>query len=121
MKILIFSFTLTLIVFLFSSCRSESEEKYFSSLVAIHTCDTISVTYNNQIKAIFESKCLECHTAGAVAGCDLDSYEHSTSYIQSTQPISRLYDYVKNNDHQGVILDTCSLKQLAKWMLNPAP
>ncbi len=111
--------SLTVLVII-TSCRSENEEEYFRNLVSIHTCDTISVTYTNQIKPIFDSKCIECRTSGSVVGCDLDSYDNSIKYITSVQPNTKLLDYVKNNDHQGVVIDTCSLKQLAKWMLNPA-
>lgn len=112
--------SLTVLVII-TSCRSENEEEYFRNLVSIHTCDTISVTYTNQIKPIFDAQCYSCHTGGAVSGCDLDSYENAVKYISNNQPGDKLYDYIKNNDHQGVILDTCSLKQFAKWIKNPAP
>ena len=109
------------ILLLFSSCRSENEDEYFKNLIVAQTCDTTAVTYSNQIKPLFDAQCYSCHTGGAVVGCDLDSYDNVVKYITTSQSGDKLYDYVKNNDHQGVILDTCSLKQFAKWMLNPAP
>lgn len=109
------------IIWLISSCRSENEEEYFKLFVASQTCDTAAVTYTNQMKPIFDAQCYSCHTGGAVSGCDLDSYENVVKYISNNQPGDKLYDYIKNNDHQGVILDTCSLKQFAKWIKNPAP
>lgn len=109
------------VLLLFISCRSENEEEYFKNLITVQTCDTIAVTYSNQIKPIFDAQCYSCHTGGAVVGCDLDSYDNASKYIRASQPSYKLYEYIKNNDHQGVILDTCSLKLMSKWILNPAP
>ncbi|MCX7863231.1 MAG: hypothetical protein N2449_09595 [Bacteroidales bacterium] len=118
MNIKIFIFLIALIVL--HSCKSENEEEFFHlSANDSLRCDTLYVTYSRQIKPMFDIYCTYCHINEMVPGCDLDNYEHTVNYIMNTG--TKLYDYVKNNNHQGVVLDTCSLKQLKKWVLNPAP
>lgn len=117
----IFFFALVSSSLFLVSCRSENEEELFKNIIQLQTCDTIAVNYTDHIKPLFESQCVSCHTGDAVFGCNLDNYENTRSYIISSNPNQKLYDYVKNNDHQGVVLDSCSLKQFAKWIINPAP
>jgi hypothetical protein len=109
------------LLFSISACRTENEEDYFKKTGTSATCDTTYVTYTKQIKPLFDAKCVSCHIDGISGNCDLDTYEHTMAYIYSHQPFSYLYDYVKENNHEGVILDECELKQFSKWMLNPAP
>ena len=100
------------------SCRSENEEDYIiknnSSL-----CDTLYVTYQKQIKPLLDNNCAYCHSNNMVPGCNLDNYENTINYIRTTG--TKLYNTVKDNTHEGVVLDSCSLKQLSKWVKNPAP
>ena len=105
---------------LFSACKNENEEDYFGvNKSDSMSCDTLYVTYAKQIKPMLDFNCAYCHMNEMVVGCNLDNYENTVDYVSRTG--NRLYDYVKNNDHQGVILDSCSLKQLSKWVKNPAP
>lgn len=117
MKIFWILFTVSIF---FASCKNENEEEYF--ILSKHdstSCDTLYVTYAKQIKPMFERYCVDCHKDDVVSGCNLDNYEHTVQYVRHTG--TKLYDYVKNNNHAGVILDNCSLKQLKKWVINPAP
>jgi hypothetical protein len=58
---------------------------------------------------------------GAVQGCDLDTYVNTMLYVQNNQPSTKLFDYVKDNTHQGAELDSCEMAKFGKWILNPAP
>lgn len=109
------------IVTLLGACKSENEEDYLGvkNNNDSTSCDTLYVTYSKQIKPMLDYDCAYCHMNDMVPGCDLDNYEHTVNYISRTG--TKLYDYVKNNDHQGVVLDSCKLKQLSKWVQNPAP
>ncbi len=104
-----------------TACKNENEEDYFGVKKGTDStsCDTLYVTYEKQIKPMMDYSCVYCHMNEMVVGCDLDNYENTIDYVSRTG--NKLYDYVKNNDHQGVILDSCSLKQLSKWVKNPAP
>lgn len=113
----LFVFAITLIY----SCRSENEEDYFEAYSNTNGCNTVYVSYSTHISDIFVRKCVDCHTGGAVEGCDLDSYENTMQYIERSQPATLLFDYVKHNDHQGTVLDSCELNQFEKWIYNPAP
>jgi hypothetical protein len=115
---------ISMFIVLFQSCRSENEEEFFGNKFRSDSnyCDTAYVTYSKQMKSMFDSKCISCHTGGsAVVGCDLDNYSNIMVYVNAHQPSTRLYDYVKYNTHQGIVLDSCELKKFYKWMLNPAP
>ena len=106
----------------FYSCRSENEEEYFKNYNGNDTlCDTAYVTYSKQMKLLFDAKCVSCHTGGSVSGCDLENYNNVMVYVNAHVPVTKLFDWVKDNTHQGVVLDSCELKQFKKWMLNPAP
>ncbi len=117
------SFCLIGLGVLFSGCRKENEAEYFKTNSDTTVIDTTYVTYSKQIKPMFDAKCVSCHVGGTAGNCDLDSYQNSINYIYSHQPHTKLYDYVKDvqNPHAGVIMDTLELKQLSKWILNPAP
>lgn len=106
------------ILLFFFSCRSENQEEFFK-LNQNNTCDTLYVTYSKHIKPFFDNDCAYCHMNEMVPGCNLDNYENTIEYVRNTN--TKLYDYVKNNDHQGAILDTCKNIQLRKWVQNPAP
>ncbi|HOK39145.1 MAG: hypothetical protein WHW07_08070 [Bacteroidales bacterium] len=112
-----FNFTVLVVILLvIFSCKSENLEDYLSNNNQ-NVCGCIVVTYNEDIKTILDNNCSYCHTNQAVSGCDLDSYQAVIDYLQHEG--MQLYDYVKNNDHQGVELDSCSLKKLQKWIYNP--
>ncbi len=103
------------------SCKSENKEEYFGNIYQNDStkCDTLYVTYAKQIKKLLDMECAYCHMQGMVSGCDLDNYENTLDYVSRTGTL--LYDYVKDNTHQGVILDSCQKTQLKKWVINPAP
>lgn len=104
----------------FVACKSENEEEYFGKTgTGLTACDTVYVVYSEHIKPMFEYNCVSCHMDQMVIDCDLDNYENTLDYVTRTG--SELYDYVKDNTHQGVVLDSCQLKQLSKWVKNPAP
>lgn len=119
MKRLFFYFLICSLVIV--SCRSENEEDYFGIVKNNDSiaCDTLYVTYAKQINPLLYNNCAYCHMNDMVTGCNLDNYENTINYISRTG--TKLYDYVKNNDHQGIVLDSCQLKQLSKWVKNPAP
>lgn len=108
---------------LFSSCRKENEATYFKTDSDTTSIDTTYITFAKHIKPMFDAKCVSCHVGGTAGNCDLDSYQNSINYIYSHQPHTKLYDYVKDvqNPHAGVLMDSLELKQLSKWILNPAP
>ncbi len=116
--------TITWLVFILSGCRKENEETYFKTTSTDSIAsDTIFVTYSKQIKPVFDEKCISCHVGGSSGNCDLDTYDHTITYIYSHQPRTKLYDYVKDvqNPHEGIVMDSLELKQISKWILNPAP
>jgi hypothetical protein len=116
---------LVIMIFLvsFSACRKENEASYFNKNATTVGCDTMYITFSKHIKPMFDSKCISCHVGGSSGTCDLDTYENSVLYVASHQPVTKLYDYVKDmqNPHEGVIMDSCELKQLSKWVLYTAP
>ncbi len=118
MRSSILNFTvLVFILLVILSCKSENLEDCMGNNTNQDVCECMVITYNDDIKPILDNNCSYCHTNQVVTGCDLDSYRAVIDYLQHEG--TQLYDYVKNNDHQGVELDSCSLKKLQKWIYNP--
>lgn len=123
------SHTLALIIciaglaILLSSCRKENEENYFKTKADPALTDTSFVTFSKDIDPIFKAKCVSCHVGGTSGGCDLDSYTHTITYMNTHQPNTKLYDYIKDtiNSHEGVVMERLELQKLSKWTQNPAP
>lgn len=93
------------------SCKNESEDQ----LTAV-PCDSGTVTYSQQIKTLFDGKCISCHSGGASV-CELDTYANAKQYVDQFGEL--LYNMVANNTHQGVNLTPCEKVQLQKWVANP--
>ena len=104
-----------------NGCRSENAEEYFEQNNSTNECDPVFVSYQTHIDPLFKRSCVDCHSGQAVLGCDLDNYDNTMAYIQNNQPQSKLFDYVKDNTQQGVVLDSCDYNKFSKWILNPAP
>jgi len=117
---LISFFSLVFFTIVFSSCRRENEEDFFKPIKPTD-CDTTNITYTLHLKAIFDSHCVLCHSGSAVEGSDLDTYQNIMKYIENNSPPTLLYDYVKNNNHKGVVLNNCQLNQFEIWINNPQP
>jgi hypothetical protein len=113
-------FLAVIIILGVASCKYQNEEDYFAKPDPnLEDCNPTYVSFSEHIKPAFDYQCTYCHMNEMVPGCDLDTYENTISYVNRTGTL--LYDYVKDNTHQGATLDSCQLKQLSKWVINPAP
>jgi len=113
-------FLLFLLLELIIACtkQNELEDIYKSNN---QTCDTAEVVYNKQIAKIFNQRCLSCHHNN-INPPDLDSYEHTMSYILNPpENANLLYYKITEGNHEGIVLNGCEKNQLRIWLNKPLP
>ena len=117
-------------VFFLGSCTSEN-------LVAV--CDTLNMSYSQNIVPILRDNCYTCHSKGNTAGSNgvlLDNYNSVNGWatiiqIDSTQPKSADSSYLVGNikhlpsstvlhftpmPYMKHKLDDCSINQIVAWV-----
>src|SRR5690348_5871019 len=76
----------------FSSCYYDSKEQLFGNVTP---CDTVAVSYVDDILPILESQCYLCHstaTATVVGGDnDLEGYDKLMGYVVAGDPENSLF------------------------------
>ena len=115
MRKFLFSITavITLITLSFYSCRYDNKEDLYPKKdTTISGCDTISVTYNVQIKPFFDNNCTSCHSSGGTYP-SLDNF--SAAHTYATTPGNVLYYKVSTN-HKNKNPTDCEIAQIKKWV-----
>lgn len=107
-----------LIAWVVTACYYDNEQDVYALFDDSVLCDTLQVTYDKHIKALFDAGCVSCHD-GSHATCNLHTYEASQTY--ATQASSNLYTYVAENNHKNRVLTECEHQQLQIWIKNGAP
>lgn len=112
--------------FLSGACTKTNNNELISG------CDTVNMTYANNVVPILKYNCYTCHSVGnsvGSVGILLDSYQHLKPYTQfdSAKMASIL---VGNIEHDpGFVampymkhkLDACSINQIVAWVNQGAP
>ena len=117
------SFRFLLILFLFSAfigisaCTyNKEDELYVQSNV--QTCDTTSVTFNNQVKSILKAHCDKCHAGAATGGVGIkiETYDEVKSFSENRlllESIIRDANPMPKNDSR---LSSCKINQIRAWI-----
>lgn len=94
------------IIFLIISCSKTSEDKLAPPA---STCDTVNMTYLNDVAPILQANCYSCHATGnTISGIPLDNYEavknmadngfligtitHTAGYVPMPENLPKLSD-----------------------------
>jgi hypothetical protein len=116
-KILYIAILLT--AFCASSCFYDKEHELYPINV---TCDTISLTYSNQVKKIIDGYCVSCHFSGNPTGFDLDTWAGlnavANTYLMGTVKHEQGFNEMPPSTHP---LDACKIRQLQLWVNSGAP
>jgi len=100
-----------------SSC--ESEHLYGpDGILEVAGCDTIDLSYTNQIKSILDGNCMDCHsTANASAAIVLDNYAAVKDAINNGEVLKAI------NHESGVSdmppsgkMNNCTILQIETWV-----
>jgi mono/diheme cytochrome c family protein len=85
-------------------------------------CDTTKViTYTADLKEIFQTNCLICHTGlGASGGIDLSTYAGAKGAATLLIDAVTWADGIKNMPQTGKIND-CSIGKIKKWVESGTP
>ena len=121
MKILKFTIGFLTIALLISSCSYENMETLYPQEPG---CDTVNVSYANDIQPIFNDNCTVCHSGTTPpAGFNLEDYASAVITAKS----GRLLGAIKHQSGylatpQGANkLDDCSINKIEAWINKSYP
>lgn len=107
-----------------AGCYYDNMDDVYPGAGLFVPCDTTStMSYQRHIAPIIQNNCVNCHTgASAAADIQLDSYQGVYDAAMTTQLVGAtwhepLYTPMPPNFQ----LDSCSLVQIKKWVLDGAP
>jgi uncharacterized membrane protein len=119
-KILFYSFLLS---FFLSSCYYDNEEDLYP-FDSSQSCDTLNMSYTNDIKPILEASCVSCHTtSGPSGGVVLDTYQQ----VKIVADNGRLWGSVNHESgysampQGGSKLGDCDLNKIKAWINDGSP
>jgi mono/diheme cytochrome c family protein len=113
-----------LILFVFvaflSSCYYDKEEELYPDANAAG-CDTSNVKYSVEVKAIFDSKCVSCHSGVNPSGnIRLESYQEVKTYIDATN--TKLVSSIVQDGNASAMpqgqpkLSDCDIGKIKIWV-----
>ncbi|MFH0893114.1 MAG: hypothetical protein V2A54_01660 [Bacteroidota bacterium] len=103
-----------ILIFSFNSCYYDNETDLYPNIPGSDTtnsCDTVGLTYNTDLLPFFNSKCNGCHNSYTPI---LTNYAQTQSYVATNG--MKLFDYVKDGNHQSVTLTDCEKSKLKAWI-----
>ena len=101
------------------SCSYDNLDDYYSDAV----CDTLDVTFSDDVYPIIDRNCLGCHYAGNSIGIELETY----SDIVALAGQGRLQGAIKHlpgyepMPRGGDKLDDCSIAKIDIWINQGSP
>lgn len=112
-----------LAIALMNNCYYDSEEDLYPQLS--ESCDTMNVTFNNQIVSLLSLNCLACHSNSNAAtqanNITLEDYEDVVSLQENMLGAimhDPLYPPMPKN---GGMLNDCLITQFELWIENGSP
>jgi hypothetical protein len=124
---LVLLFIAVLPAFFISSCTSEH---------LTPDCDTLKMSYSQNVVPILKNNCYTCHSTGNSVGSIgilLDSYTNLMKYVDTTNiNLSLLVGDIRHDPSNSIItftpmpymkqkLDDCSINQIVAWVNQGAP
>jgi len=98
-----------LTLFTHTSCYNDNEEDIY----ILFSCDTVNVSYTENLKSLFDSRCVSCHN-GSHSTCNLNNFDNAHSY--AIKPETNLYTIVEGGTHKNQVLTDCEKNQLRLWI-----
>jgi mono/diheme cytochrome c family protein len=109
-----------IVLLVFSSCYYDKEEELYPDAIAAG-CDTSNVRYSVEIKAIFDSRCVSCHSGVNPSGnIRLDSYQEVKTYIDATN--TKLVSSIVQDGNASAMpqgqpkLSDCDIGKIKIWV-----
>ncbi len=80
-------------------------------------CDTVAMSYANDIVPILKDNCYSCHDAANVStsGYQMDSYAFLLDYVDNGSLVDRINDPVNPMPNTG-LMDECSRAKIEAWV-----
>jgi mono/diheme cytochrome c family protein len=112
-----------IILYSLTSCYYDKRDLISPPSLSTTSCDTVNVTYTNQVKSVLSGACTGCHQGGGGSGgVVLDTY----TGIQACGT-ARLLGSIKHQSpysampQGGTKLPDCQIAVIEKWIQNGAP
>lgn len=118
-KIILLTISLTVIL---SACYYDNEEFLYPELST--NCDTVNITYTNQISKIMNENCVSCHGASYEkdgGGLKFDNYESVLADLDNIINAVNHKDGYSAMPKNGGKLSSCALTQFDLWKKNGTP
>jgi hypothetical protein len=118
MKIRLYSLLVLIIALYNQSCTYHNEESFFPEL---GKCDTLDVSYSNDIVPVLEVNCFSCHSsenAPLISGINLEDHSNLTNYAKN----GKLIGVIKHEQGlipmppSGNMIDDCSINKIEAWI-----
>lgn len=110
---------LVMVTFVFSACYYDVEEELYPS----GTCDTVNMSFSQDIMPIFNQNCNICHATGVEQGdVILDSHNAVLPYVTNGKlmgSISHNSGFVAMPQGQPQ-LSACTIEKIAAWIADGA-
>ncbi len=109
-----------IVIVALQSCYYDKEELLYPEISS--SCDTVNVTYSENISPIIEMNCLSCHSnsTAAVYGSDikLENFEDIEIYVTNGQLLGSI---LQNSGYEPMPkgsgkMDDCKIKQFEIWI-----
>lgn len=88
---------------------------------SISNCDTVNVTYGDQIRSLMEGFCVSCHFSGNATGHTLDTYQGVAASVNSTKLIPSIEHTGDPMPQGGQKLSNCNIRKIKKWVAAGMP
>ena len=111
-----FTFLNFTFLFIFNRCTNESEENLLNGKV----CDTLNLTYSNDIKPILEANCYSCHDNTNSCSCNfnIQNFEELKAMLVNgtlISAINRIPGYRYQMPYGKPKLPDCTIKKISAW------
>ena len=118
MKNIIYIFLLGIISISLSSCYYDVEEELYPAY-ALNVCDTVNLTYAQDIEPILQNACYTCHGIGIGLGnVTLEGFENIQAYIADGSLIGSVEQAAGFSPMPkgGTQLSDCHINKIKIWI-----
>ena len=117
-KLVFLLFIVTAIVLSVPSCYYDNEVDLYGG----NTCDTVAVSYANDIVPILNTNCYNCHDASTytVSGYQFDDYTSLKDYVTNGSLEARTND-ASSPMPPTELMDDCNRALIKAWIAAGAP
>ncbi len=103
-----------------SACTYDNEEDLYGK--DLINCDTVSVRYSVEVKAIFDANCARCHVPGSAqfSGIPMGTHAQISNFTQNGRLVGRINNASSPMPPSG-LMSACDRARIEAWVRAGAP